>query len=393
MANDRRDWERPYRQGSQGRDDEDRQRRGEERYGSSGRTEFGGYEQGQREQGQREGRSGGGLSEGGGAYETGGFQGGGGYPRREDEGFALGERGGYQRPQSDRGDFDRSRQEAGRQGGGYGRGDEASGRERDWRAVARERAGFLSDDDDGGLRGRGGERPGTARGGDYAGFGGDDHPSWGRSWGMEEQTGWRGPGEMPGYRTARTARPHFQQGSSGGQSAGEYRNWSPGSTQSGRGPHAGRGPRNYRRSDERILGELCDRLTADPDVDATDIDVQVTEARVVLSGEVPDRRTKHRAEDLADAVLGVVEVENRLRVRRGESDRPRVGVAPTAPSGHNTVLHADAPELIGAPTATGRGGERGGGEIRGKREERGSGSKRRDRQRGSEQSRDDSGRH
>jgi osmotically-inducible protein OsmY len=95
------------------------------------------------------------------------------------------------------------------------------------------------------------------------------------------------------------------------------------------GPHAGRGPRNYRRPDHRIHEELCERLTDDPWVDARDIEVEVAEARVVLRGAVPDRSMKHRAEDLADSVFGVADVENQIRVQRpGGSRGPRGDATP-----------------------------------------------------------------
>lgn len=81
----------------------------------------------------------------------------------------------------------------------------------------------------------------------------------------------------------------------------------------------GRGPKNYRRSDER-LGELVnDALLDDERLDATDIEVSVSNGEVVLAGRVASRADKHRAEDLAAYVSGVDDVENRLRVRRAES--------------------------------------------------------------------------
>lgn len=76
----------------------------------------------------------------------------------------------------------------------------------------------------------------------------------------------------------------------------------------------GRGPRNYRRSDERIREDVCERLTEDDYVDASQIEVQVREGTVVLTGSVDERWEKHRAEDIADACSGVREVENRIRV-------------------------------------------------------------------------------
>ena len=81
----------------------------------------------------------------------------------------------------------------------------------------------------------------------------------------------------------------------------------------------GRGPKNYRRSEER-LGELVnDALLDDDRLDATDIEVSVSNGEVVLSGRVASRADKHRAEDLAAYVSGVDDVENRLRVHRPES--------------------------------------------------------------------------
>jgi osmotically-inducible protein OsmY len=92
----------------------------------------------------------------------------------------------------------------------------------------------------------------------------------------------------------------------------------------GRQSHAGRGPRRYRRSDERIMEDVSERLTTDPDVDATDIEVTVTDGHVTLSGTVDDRRAKRLAEVDAEDVWGVVEVENRLRVTHRDEGRERV---------------------------------------------------------------------
>lgn len=81
-----------------------------------------------------------------------------------------------------------------------------------------------------------------------------------------------------------------------------------------RGPFAGRGPRGYRRSDERIREEVNDRLTDHGDIDASDIEVNVIEGEVVLEGFVDSRQTKRLAEDLAESVSGVRDVINHLRV-------------------------------------------------------------------------------
>jgi osmotically-inducible protein OsmY len=80
--------------------------------------------------------------------------------------------------------------------------------------------------------------------------------------------------------------------------------------------HRGRGPRNYKRSDERIREDINDRLTDDYYLDASDIEVEVADGDVILSGTVESRRDKRRAEDLAEDVSGVKNVENRLRVKQ-----------------------------------------------------------------------------
>lgn len=80
------------------------------------------------------------------------------------------------------------------------------------------------------------------------------------------------------------------------------------------GQHAGRGPRNYQRSDERIEEDINDRLTDHGDLDATDIEVKVNNGEVTLSGLVDSRWAKRAAEDVAESVSGVKDVNNNLRV-------------------------------------------------------------------------------
>lgn len=79
----------------------------------------------------------------------------------------------------------------------------------------------------------------------------------------------------------------------------------------------GKGPKGYTRSDERIREDVCDRLSIDDEVDASDITVTVKGGEVTLEGTVPDRRSKHRAEDIADSVSGVSDVHNSLRPQKG----------------------------------------------------------------------------
>ena len=83
------------------------------------------------------------------------------------------------------------------------------------------------------------------------------------------------------------------------------------------GSHYGRGPRNYRRSDERIREEINERLTRHPYIDASDVEVQVTNGEVMLAGIVEDRPAKRLAEDIVEDIFGVADVQNNLKVRRG----------------------------------------------------------------------------
>ena len=85
------------------------------------------------------------------------------------------------------------------------------------------------------------------------------------------------------------------------------------------GEHRGRGPKGYRRSDARITDDINDRLTDDPYLDASDIDVKVKDAEVTLEGFVSRREDKRRAEDLAETILGVDHVQNNLRVKPASS--------------------------------------------------------------------------
>jgi osmotically-inducible protein OsmY len=83
----------------------------------------------------------------------------------------------------------------------------------------------------------------------------------------------------------------------------------------------GRGPKGYRRSDERIREDVNDRLSDDNYLDASDIEVAVSETLVTLTGTVRTRIDKRRAEDIAESVSGVTNVENRLRVKESSLDR------------------------------------------------------------------------
>lgn len=82
-----------------------------------------------------------------------------------------------------------------------------------------------------------------------------------------------------------------------------------------RGPHSGKGPAGYERSNRRILEDVCERLTAHGWVDAGEIEVEAQNGVVTMRGQVADRRQKRMAEDSAISVSGVRDVQNRLTIR------------------------------------------------------------------------------
>jgi osmotically-inducible protein OsmY len=76
------------------------------------------------------------------------------------------------------------------------------------------------------------------------------------------------------------------------------------------------------RSDERVREHVCASLTDDPRVDATEIDVSVGGGEVILSGTVLTRAEKSLAQDLAQNVSGVWNVQNCLSVAVSSEDAP-----------------------------------------------------------------------
>jgi osmotically-inducible protein OsmY len=89
----------------------------------------------------------------------------------------------------------------------------------------------------------------------------------------------------------------------------------------------GRGPKNYTRSDDRIREDVNDRLSDDPFVDASEIEVQVSSCEVTLTGTVDSREAKRRAEDIAERVSGVKHVQNNLRVNQPGTGGAWVGTS------------------------------------------------------------------
>jgi osmotically-inducible protein OsmY len=93
--------------------------------------------------------------------------------------------------------------------------------------------------------------------------------------------------------------------------------------------YAGRGPKGYKRADERIREDVCELLTRSEYLDASNIEVTVRDGTVMLSGSVQDRRSKRMAEDLSQDISGVTDVQNQIRVESsGSTTTGGVQVAP-----------------------------------------------------------------
>jgi osmotically-inducible protein OsmY len=121
---------------------------------------------------------------------------------------------------------------------------------------------------------------------------------WQRPWQMGEDAAYESRSRAPSQQRS--------YGSRGDETASRS-NFAP----SG---HRGRGPKGYQRSDERLREDICERLTEDPHIDASELTVEVANGEVTISGTVPDRRMKRAAEDLVEECSGVKQVHNALRV-------------------------------------------------------------------------------
>ncbi|MBC7369927.1 MAG: BON domain-containing protein [Bdellovibrionaceae bacterium] len=92
-----------------------------------------------------------------------------------------------------------------------------------------------------------------------------------------------------------------------------------GSQGAGYGQHAGKGPKGYKRSDDRIKEDVSDLIMRHDEIDGSDIEVEVSAGEVTLTGSISDRSTKHMIENLIERTLGVGEVHNQLRVKRADA--------------------------------------------------------------------------
>jgi hypothetical protein len=100
------------------------------------------------------------------------------------------------------------------------------------------------------------------------------------------------------------------------ENAGHYNIWSRDSRSSASSERnfAGRGPKGYVRSDERIREEVCEKLTAHSEINPRGMQVTVSEGLVTLEGVVESRQQKRSIEDLVDEVVGIKDIHNHLTI-------------------------------------------------------------------------------
>lgn len=106
--------------------------------------------------------------------------------------------------------------------------------------------------------------------------------------------------------------------SSNSFSENDLRKIEPSSQRSG---YYGKGPKGWKRSDERIKEEVCEVLYRDQHIDATNIEVAVNEGVVTLGGTIESRWSKRHAEDRVEHLSGVEDVRNEIRIVRRENSR------------------------------------------------------------------------
>jgi len=141
------------------------------------------------------------------------------------------------------------------------------------------------------------------------GFGGREGFA-GRESFSERQSGYRGGGLGSGWREGQQG-----SGSFGPQPPGRF---------------TGRGPKGYRRSDERITEDVSEQLTQHPEIDASEIEVKVEGGEVTIMGTIDSRQTKRMVEDVVESVSGVKDLHNQLRVKQRDGSGNGAGETSSA---------------------------------------------------------------
>jgi len=83
--------------------------------------------------------------------------------------------------------------------------------------------------------------------------------------------------------------------------------------------YAGRGPKGWQRSDERIREDVNESLARHHDIDPSDVEINVKSGEVTLEGTIDNRWMKRHMEDVVYSIFGVQEVHNRVRINRNNN--------------------------------------------------------------------------
>ncbi len=157
----------------------------------------------------------------------------------------------------------------------------------------------------------------------------------GADWGRPRNLGARDHGPMYGMTGGRQPEvPGWGRGM-GGSDLGM------GAREMARGPFYAKGPKGYRRSDERIREDVCECIHMQGHIDASDVEIKVENGIVTMTGTVPERQMKRMLERMVEGIRGVEDVHNELRLPKREEERrpsqtndnPKVG--PQYPNGRN----------------------------------------------------------
>lgn len=104
--------------------------------------------------------------------------------------------------------------------------------------------------------------------------------------------------------------------------------------------YAGKGPKGYKRSDDRIKEDVCECLERSSQVDASEIEVEVKDACVTLTGKVESRQAKRNAEMLIENLRGVDDVINELKVEKSKDHDTEIDSYPSSANKGSDSLYA-----------------------------------------------------
>jgi osmotically-inducible protein OsmY len=140
-------------------------------------------------------------------------------------------------------------------------------------------------------------------------------------------------------------------------SAREY--YGSGSSSSSTSSRRGKAPRGYKRSDERIREDICERMMDNGELDASDVEIEVHEGVVKLSGNCSCRHSKNAIEEIVDGVSGVNDIDNQIKVKRsnGKDDESSSSTSTTsqsAKSGIGAAATSQGSSLGGSGAQTSR---------------------------------------